>query len=100
MGSGRGSGAGSEADSVREEDTGFWDLVYILYPDFAEAIGAGPLRELVPHWSLLEKTLLVSFFSFSHQTLLLIPILLATLCASGRTVWLCFDLLAGTSFGT
>ena len=75
MGSGRGSGAGSEADSVREEDTGFWDLVYILYPDFAEALGVGPLRELVPRWSLLEKTLLVSFFSFSHQT---IPTFLAT----------------------
>ena len=57
---GVGSGTGSEADSVREEDTGFWDLVYILYPDFAEAAGVGPLRELVPHWTLLEKTLMVS----------------------------------------
>ena len=63
LGSGQGSRPGSrvasEADNVREEDTGFWDLVYILYPDFAEAAGVGPLRELVPHWTLLEKTLMV-----------------------------------------
>ncbi len=59
-GSGPGSGVASEADSVREEDTGFWDLVYILYPDFAEAAGVGALRELVPRWTLLEKTLMVS----------------------------------------
>ena len=57
---GLGSGPGSEADSVREEDTGFWDLVYILYPDLAEAAGVAALRELVPHWTLLEKTLMVS----------------------------------------
>lgn len=44
---------------MQEEDTGFWDLVYILYPDFAEAAGVGPLRELVPHWNLLERTLMV-----------------------------------------
>ena len=64
LGSGQGSGPGSrvasEGENVREEDTGFWDLVYILYPDFAEAAGVGPLRELVPHWTLLEKTLMVS----------------------------------------
>ncbi len=64
LGSGQGSGPGSrvasEAENVREEDTGFWDLVYILYPDFAEAAGVGALRELVPHWTLLEKTLMVS----------------------------------------
>lgn len=83
---------------MHEEDTGFWDLVYILYPDFAEAIGVGPLRELVPHWSLLEKTLLVSFFSFSYQTLLLVAILLATLWVSSHNIWLCFDLLADASF--
>lgn len=57
---GWGSGPGSEGGAgVQEEDTGFWDLVYILYPDFAEAAGVAPLRELVPHWSLLERTLLV-----------------------------------------
>ncbi|DBB03865.1 TPA: Spectrin beta chain, non-erythrocytic 5 [Trebouxia sp. C0004] len=61
LGSGPGSGVASEADSVREEDTGFWDLVYILYPDFAEAAGVGALRELVPHWTLLEKTLMARY---------------------------------------
>ena len=59
LGSGLGSGPWSEGGSMREEDTGFWDLVYILYPDFAEATGVGSLRELVPHWSLLERTLMV-----------------------------------------
>lgn len=58
-GLGLGSGPGSEGGNMREEDTGFWDLVYILYPDFAEATGVGSLRELVPHWSLLERTLMV-----------------------------------------
>ncbi|KAL0056421.1 hypothetical protein WJX82_011195 [Trebouxia sp. C0006] len=65
LGSGQGSGPGSrvasEAENVREEDTGFWDLVYILYPDFAEAAGVGALRELVPHWTLLEKTLMARY---------------------------------------
>lgn len=59
QGPGLGSGGGSEGASMQEEDTGFWDLVYILYPDFAEGAGVGPLRELVPHWSLLERTLMV-----------------------------------------
>lgn len=59
QGSGSGSGLGSDGASMQEEDTGFWDLVYILYPEFAEAAGVGPLRELVPHWSLLERTLMV-----------------------------------------
>ena len=60
QGPGLGSGAGLDAaSSMQEEDTGFWDLVYILYPDFAEGAGVGPLRELVPHWSLLERTLMV-----------------------------------------
>ncbi len=72
LGSGQGSGPGSrvasEAENVREEDTGFWDLVYILYPDFAEAAGVGALRELVPHWTLLEKTLMVSTLH-SHNLL-------------------------------
>ena len=59
QGPGSGSGLGSEGAGMQEEDTGFWDLVYILYPEFAEAAGVGPLRELVPHWSLLERTLMV-----------------------------------------
>ena len=60
QGPGLRSAGGSEGSSSRqEEDTGFWDLVYILYPDFAEGAGVGPLRELVPHWSLLERTLMV-----------------------------------------
>ena len=53
----QGPGGLEGASSMQEEDTGFWDLVYILYPDFAE--GVGPLRELIPHWSLLERTLMV-----------------------------------------
>ena len=60
QGGASGSGMGSEGgNSMREEDTGFWDLVYILYPEFAESAGVTPLRELVPHCSLLERTLMV-----------------------------------------
>lgn len=71
QGPGLGPGGGSEGASMQEEDTGFWDLVYILYPDFAEGAGVGPLRELVPHWSLLERTLMVCAV---HSTCLPLPL--------------------------
>lgn len=59
---------------MQEEDTGFWDLVYILYPDVAEGAGVGPLRELVPHWSLLERTLMVCAVpTLPHSACRLLP---------------------------
>ena len=80
QGPGLGSGGGLEAtSSMQEEDTGFWDLVYILYPDFAEGAGVGPLRELVPHWSLLERTLMVCAVPL-HIPVLLCLLLLYICC--------------------
>lgn len=51
--------SGMAAGGAEQQDTGFWDLVYILYADFAEAAGVAMLRGLVPHWGLMEKTLMV-----------------------------------------
>ena len=51
--------SGTAAGGAEQQDTGFWDLVYILYADFAEAAGVAMLRGLVPHWGLMEKTLMV-----------------------------------------
>lgn len=52
-----GSEAGSrQADS---EDSGYWDLVYLLYPEAAEAAGLGLVHELVSSWPLIECTLAV-----------------------------------------
>lgn len=56
-----------ELASAQQQDTGFWDLVYILYVDFAEAAGVGMLRGLVPHYGLMEKTLMVRLPSKSHR---------------------------------
>jgi hypothetical protein len=42
------------------EDSGFWDLVYLLYPEAAEAVGLALLRELVHNWAQLERELWVS----------------------------------------
>ncbi|KAK9831842.1 hypothetical protein WJX81_000569 [Elliptochloris bilobata] len=36
---------------------GYWDLVYLLYPEAAEAVGLGPLHGIVPTWPEVEKTL-------------------------------------------
>ena len=47
------------AGNAEQQDTGFWDVVYILYADFAEAAGVAVLRGLIPHWGLMEKTLMV-----------------------------------------
>lgn len=50
--------AGSEAPAAGEPvQSGYWDLVYILYPELLERLGAQVLRELVPTWPLLERTL-------------------------------------------
>lgn len=43
------------------EDSGFWDLVYLLYPEAAEAVGVRLLRELVPNWAATERELAVRF---------------------------------------
>lgn len=41
------------------EDSGFWDLVYLLYPEAAEAVGLHLLRELVHNWQAIERELAV-----------------------------------------
>ena len=45
--------------AVDEAESGYWDLVYLLYPEMAEAAGMGVLHELVSSWPLLERTLAV-----------------------------------------
>lgn len=50
------------AGNAEQQDTGFWDVVYILYADLAEAAGVAVLRGLIPHWGLMEKTLMVRHF--------------------------------------
>ena len=44
---------------VDEAESGYWDLVYLLYPEMAEAVGLGVLHELVSSWPLLERSLAV-----------------------------------------
>lgn len=41
------------------EDSGYWDLVYLLYPEAVEAAGLGLVHELVSSWPFLERTLAV-----------------------------------------
>ena len=48
---------GSASALNEQEDSGYWDLIYILYPELTEAAGSAILRELVPTWPLLERTL-------------------------------------------
>lgn len=52
-GQGRGAAAADEAES------GYWDVVYLLYPELAEAAGLGVLHELVSSWPLIERNLAV-----------------------------------------
>ena len=42
-----------------EAESGYWDLVYLLYPEMAEAAGMGVLHELVSSWPFLERSLAV-----------------------------------------
>ncbi len=42
------------------EDSGYWDLVYLLYPEAVEAAGLGLVHELVSSWPLIERTLAVN----------------------------------------
>ncbi|KAK9916467.1 hypothetical protein WJX75_002924 [Coccomyxa subellipsoidea] len=43
------------------EDSGYWDLVYLLYPEAVEAAGLGLVHELVSSWPFLERTLAVRY---------------------------------------
>jgi hypothetical protein len=52
-GQGRGAAAADEAES------GYWDVVYLLYPELAEAAGLGVLHDLVSTWPLIERNLAV-----------------------------------------
>ena len=46
-------------DDAEAAESGYWDLVYLLYPELAEAAGLGLLRALVPAWPRVERTLAV-----------------------------------------
>ena len=54
------------------EDSGYWDLVYLLYPEAVEAAGLGLMHELVSSWPFVERTLAVSLLN----TLVIICIIL------------------------
>ena len=47
------------AAGAGQDDSAFWDLVYVLYPEAVEAVGLATLRQLTPPWKLLEAGLMV-----------------------------------------
>ena len=51
--------AGAQAGGAARgpEQSGYWDLIYILYPELLEIVGSAVVRELVPTWPLVERTL-------------------------------------------
>ena len=53
------SAAGAQAGGAARgpEQSGYWDLIYILYPELLENVGSAVVRELVPTWPLVERTL-------------------------------------------
>jgi hypothetical protein len=42
----------------------YWDLIYLLYQEAAEAAGLGLLHELISSWPLIERTLAVQPSTF------------------------------------
>lgn len=54
------SNAASSALAGTADETAFWDLVYVLYPEVAEALSVGTTHQLVPSWRPLEAGLEVS----------------------------------------
>ena len=42
-----------------EAESGYWDMMYLLYPEMAEAAGMGVLHDLVSSWPLIERSLAV-----------------------------------------
>ena len=54
------AGGHSRSMSVGDEaESGYWDLVYLLYQEMAEAAGLGVLHDLVSSWPLIERSLAV-----------------------------------------
>ena len=51
------AGAQTGAAARDPEHSGYWDLIYILYPELLESVGPAVVRELVPTWPLVERTL-------------------------------------------
>lgn len=49
--------AAARKQTSEAEQSGYWDLVYILYPDLLERLGAKLLRELVSDWPAIERAL-------------------------------------------
>jgi hypothetical protein len=49
------------AGDLGGDETGYWDLMHILYPELLERLGAALLREVVSSWPTLERALEVSF---------------------------------------
>lgn len=50
----RREGGAADADG---QQSGYWDLTYIMYPELLDSVGAGVMRELVSAWPTLERTL-------------------------------------------
>jgi len=57
----------SQGMSVADEaESGYWDVVYLLYPEMAEAAGMGVLHDLVSSWPLIERSLAVHLSSHTN----------------------------------
>ena len=50
---------GATISETEAAESGYWDLVYLLYPELAEAAGLGLIRQLVQTWPALERALTV-----------------------------------------
>ena len=48
------------------DESAYWDLVYVVYPEVVEAVGIAPTRQLVPSWRALEASILVSRHTHTH----------------------------------
>lgn len=45
--------------AAEADDSAYWDLVYVLYPEALDSIGQAVLHQQVPSWKMLEAQLLV-----------------------------------------
>ena len=50
----------SAPQAGQADDSAFWDLVYVLYPELVEAVGSVTAHQLVHLWRPLEAGLAVS----------------------------------------
>lgn len=64
-----GSASASQAggSAAEADDSAYWDLIYILYPETLDAVGQAILHQLVSSWKLLEAQLLVGRLASSQS---------------------------------